>query len=274
MLVLGFGLGLVMQVLVIAVQNAVEYGDLGVATSGATLFRLVGGSFGTAALGALFAARLASRLAELPAEAPDAHAVAMTAAIHTIFIVATAVALAGFALAWLLPERPLRRTVGATSEDVGTEMGQAFAMPTDGEAATQLLGGLAILADRDVRRRHIASIVKRAGLDLTPAAAWLLVRLERDATADLEALSSAHRIEAGRLDAALVELRSAGFVAVDGGRRELTDEGCAAFNALVEARRARLEELFSDWAPEQREDLAAALTRLARDLVPEHRRAA
>ncbi len=44
MLVLGLGLGMVMQVLVIAVQNAVDYADLGVATSGATLFRLVGGS--------------------------------------------------------------------------------------------------------------------------------------------------------------------------------------------------------------------------------------
>src|SRR2546423_4999868 len=58
MLVLGVGLGMVMQVLVIAVQNDVDYRDLGVATSGATLFRLIGGSLGTAILGALFAGRL------------------------------------------------------------------------------------------------------------------------------------------------------------------------------------------------------------------------
>src|SRR6185369_5074109 len=62
MLVLGLGLGLVMQVLVIAVQNAVDFGDLGVATSGATLFRLVGGSLGTAVLGSIFAGRLAMNL--------------------------------------------------------------------------------------------------------------------------------------------------------------------------------------------------------------------
>src|SRR5690606_34908321 len=49
MMVLGLGLGMVMQVLVIAVQNSVDYRDLGVATSGATLFRLIGGSLGTAA---------------------------------------------------------------------------------------------------------------------------------------------------------------------------------------------------------------------------------
>src|SRR4029079_7272937 len=73
MLVMGLGLGMVMQVLVIAVQNAVDYRDLGVATSGATLFRLIGGSIGTAVLGAIFAMRLASELAHrLPAGATGA----------------------------------------------------------------------------------------------------------------------------------------------------------------------------------------------------------
>src|SRR5450759_5646207 len=65
MLVLGVGLGMVMQVLVIAVQNDVEYRDLGVATSGATLFRLIGGSLGTAILGAIFAARRSVNLVRL-----------------------------------------------------------------------------------------------------------------------------------------------------------------------------------------------------------------
>src|SRR5690606_12605778 len=51
MLVLGLGLGMVTQVLVIAVQNAVDYRDLGVATSGASLFRMIGGSVGTAVFG-------------------------------------------------------------------------------------------------------------------------------------------------------------------------------------------------------------------------------
>jgi hypothetical protein len=46
MLVLGMGLGGVMQVLVIIAQNAVPHSELGVATSGATFFRSIGGSFG------------------------------------------------------------------------------------------------------------------------------------------------------------------------------------------------------------------------------------
>ena len=61
MFVLGLGLGLVMQVLVLAVQNAVDYQDLGVATSGATLFRSIGGSVGTAILGSIFSNRLSRR---------------------------------------------------------------------------------------------------------------------------------------------------------------------------------------------------------------------
>src|SRR5215211_9038029 len=75
MLVLGVGLGLTMQVLVLAVQNAVPYAQLGVATSAATLFRSIGGSLGTAILGAIFANRLANELATgLPGTTPAARA--------------------------------------------------------------------------------------------------------------------------------------------------------------------------------------------------------
>src|SRR5256885_11253766 len=74
MLVLGLGLGMVMQVLVLATQNAVPYDQLGVATSGATLFRSIGGSLGTAVLGAIFTAKLTAGLPPhlpRPAAFPD-----------------------------------------------------------------------------------------------------------------------------------------------------------------------------------------------------------
>ena len=63
MTVLGVGLGLVMQVLVTAVQNAVAPGDLGAATAGANFFRSIGGSFGTAVFGALYVNELPRQLA-------------------------------------------------------------------------------------------------------------------------------------------------------------------------------------------------------------------
>jgi EmrB/QacA subfamily drug resistance transporter len=64
MLILGMGLGLVMQILVTAVQNAVGPGDIGAATAGANFFRSMGGCFGTAVFGALYANELPHELAE------------------------------------------------------------------------------------------------------------------------------------------------------------------------------------------------------------------
>ena len=64
MLLLGLGLGLVMQVLVLAAQNAVDYRLLGVATSGSTLFRQVGGSIGVSVFGAIFTNELGRELAQ------------------------------------------------------------------------------------------------------------------------------------------------------------------------------------------------------------------
>ncbi|HJU37793.1 MAG TPA: MDR family MFS transporter, partial [Gaiellaceae bacterium] len=66
MVVVGVGLGLVMQVLVLVVQNDARPQEIGVATSSATFFRSVGGAFGVAIFGSIFASRLSGRLAQLP----------------------------------------------------------------------------------------------------------------------------------------------------------------------------------------------------------------
>ena len=129
LLVLGLGLGMVMQVLVLAAQNAVPYKMLGVATSGSTLFRQIGGAVGVSIFGAIFANRLATELAEripagvhVPAAANPAlvhhlpEAVrqpfieAFTAAITPIFLAA-----AGFAIARLPPDLAPAR--GAAARD-------------------------------------------------------------------------------------------------------------------------------------------------------------
>ncbi len=64
MVVFGLGLGLVLQVLTVAVQNAVPYEELGTATSGVTFFRMIGGSFGTAVFGAIFSNLLVDNVLE------------------------------------------------------------------------------------------------------------------------------------------------------------------------------------------------------------------
>jgi EmrB/QacA subfamily drug resistance transporter len=128
--VLGLGLGMVMQVLVLAVQNSVDRSVVGVATSGSTLFRQIGGSIGVALFGSIFANRVHAELAQrlpagshipkminpagikhLPPEAHAAFADAFSAALHPVFLTAAAVSLLAFLLTWLLREVPLRSAV-------------------------------------------------------------------------------------------------------------------------------------------------------------------
>jgi MFS family permease len=128
--ILGLGLGMTMQVLVLAVQNAVDPSVMGVATSGSTLFRQIGGSIGVALFGTIFANRvhveLASRLPSnanvpktinpagikhLPAAAHSAYTHAFAAALHPVFLTAAVISVVAFALTWLLREVPLRVAV-------------------------------------------------------------------------------------------------------------------------------------------------------------------
>ncbi|GAC1485516.1 MAG: MFS transporter [Gemmatimonadaceae bacterium] len=298
MLVLGVGLGMVMQVLVIAVQNAVDYRDLGVATSGATLFRLIGGSLGTAILGAIFAARLSVNLTrlqtpgtsptsaagglsmqallQLPPAARAAYAQAFTASLDTVFLVATAVCAIGFVLVLFLPERPLRATVAAGARDAGNEAGEVFARPSDEDAvAAHLYGALSSLADRDVQRAHIEQIVARAGETLGPLAAWLLVQIEREAQASPFELARSRGIPPERAQAALEELRRRGLVTIpradSTAHSELTPTGCQVLERLVSARRAHLAELAEEWDPTRDDDAVAYLRNAVRDLIPDVR---
>ena len=131
MLLVGLGLGLVMQVLVLAAQNAVDYRLLGVATSGSTLFRQVGGSIGVSVFGAIFTNQLGRELAHrLPAGAhapasaspaailhlpPAFHTIylaAVSAALHPVFLTAAGVMVVAFTLSWRLRDVPLRETAG------------------------------------------------------------------------------------------------------------------------------------------------------------------
>ena len=140
MLVLGVGIGLVMQVVVLVVQNDAPPRDIGVATSTATFFRSMGGSLGVALFGAIFAARLSHELERLPPEISarlgggvnvspvEVHALppviredflhAFVAALQPVFLVGAAVTLVAFGLTWLLKEVPLRTTTQAPSDPV------------------------------------------------------------------------------------------------------------------------------------------------------------
>ncbi len=280
-LLLGMGIGLVMQVLVIAVQNAVDFGDLGVATAGSTLFRSIGGSLGTAALGAVFVAAVAHALPAgvampnlqqvtqmAPAERAG-YAQVFTQAMVLVFRVAAVVALAGFALSWLLPQRPLRETLAATTGDVGEEMGQAMAMPRSPTPDDELVRGLASILDRDLRRHHVALVVQRTGLDLLPEAAWLLLRLNEAPHARIADLHPLSPFSLEELERGAQALAGAGLaVREDPGTWELTQAGCASMKKVVEARQKHLEALFAEWSPQNQSDLAELLRRIGPQIVP------
>ncbi len=135
MVILGMGIGMVMQVLILAVQNAVPQGDLGVATSAVNFFQQVGATLGVSVFGAIFAARMhvevgrllpgrtsgvlnPERLATSPAQIRALPAgvrgpliEALSRSIHTVFIWCVPVMVIGFGLSWLIRQIPLRATV-------------------------------------------------------------------------------------------------------------------------------------------------------------------
>src|SRR5262249_12783557 len=114
---LGLGMGMVMQVLVLAVQNSVPYEQLGVATSGTMLFRSLGGALGVAFFGAIFANRLHGQLAGpgmeflatvipaavkgLPPVLHEEYITAVMAALRPVFVTAVVISALGFALTFL-----------------------------------------------------------------------------------------------------------------------------------------------------------------------------
>jgi EmrB/QacA subfamily drug resistance transporter len=260
MALLGVGLGMVMQVLILAVQNAVHYADLGVATSGATLFRSIGGSIGTAALGAIFASRLPRPVVAIR---NPAYLQAFAHSMGSIFLVASVVAAIGFALSWFLEERPLRETVAA-----GGGIGEAFAAPLPDDPLLQIERGLSVLATREVQRKMIERIAARAGVDCSPAACWLLGRIAEDPQLSIEQLAVRHAVDKAKLEQGLRMLRERGLVReVAPGRYELTSQGREVLERLITARREELAAALSGWSPEQHADVANLITQLARHMT-------
>ncbi|MGH8925230.1 MAG: MDR family MFS transporter [Acidimicrobiia bacterium] len=137
MFVLGVGVGMIMPVLVLAVQNSVDHSDMGVATSSNNFFRSLGGAFGTALLGAVFTGQLATRLAGLgsgvgggPLTSSPAAIAALpdsvrsqvievfASSIGTVFLVALPFTVLALVLSLLTPELPLRETAHVGASEV------------------------------------------------------------------------------------------------------------------------------------------------------------
>jgi EmrB/QacA subfamily drug resistance transporter len=275
---LGLGMGMVMQVLLIAVQNSVDYERLGVATSGTMLFRSLGGALGVALFGAIFANRLHAQLAGpgmdflatvIPAAArglpPDMHQeyiTAVMAALRPVFLAAAGVSALGFALTFLLREHPLRE--GAPAEGVG----ESFAMPRDATSLEELERIIALLVARENRWRLYADLARRAAIELPAPELWMLARLGERAPMTLASLGAELKIPEPQLASPLRALCERGIAEKNAnGELELTSTGVAMRDRIVAARRKGLADMLARWRPDEHPDVLALIERMAQALT-------
>ncbi|WP_043688295.1 MDR family MFS transporter [Nocardia abscessus] len=297
MLILGLGLGLAMQVLTIVVQNTVPYAQLGTATSGVTFFRTLGSAFGTAIFGTLYSNEIEPNLAAalarvrvvppgvaadpqslraLPAEQSIPIIDAYADSIGHVFFWVVPVALAGFVIAWFLPEVPLRDSARAGAGDVG----EGFSVPDSPDRLVQL-------------ERAIAGTMRKAGAgdligprllaeadsDLTRGEAWALgqvylrERITGDAT--LAAIARAHRLPEEVIEPIYDQVGAEGYLTRDADRLRLTDSGAAEMDRIKAAWRRWLDRRLDDWNeadPVDRALLDRALSNIATKLLEDEAR--
>ncbi|MFE3719848.1 MDR family MFS transporter [Streptomyces cyaneofuscatus] len=285
--VFGAGLGLVMQVLVLVVQNAVSYRDLGVATSGATFFRSIGASFGVAIFGTVFTNRLtgqldsalagrslppgvdAERLAAdprsiqmLPADLRPSILDAYSTSITDVFLYAAPVVLIAFVLAWFLREDKLRGSVTApdTSQTLASN-------PVERSSYDECARALSVLATREGRREIYEKITARAGYDLLPAASWLLLRIKRHGTVEPARLAEVTPVPLRVITEAARQVEGRGLARREGLQMILTESGAEAVVRLSQAREDSLAELLGDWwGPERPTDLVKLVAELTAEV--------
>jgi EmrB/QacA subfamily drug resistance transporter len=280
-LVLGLGMGMIMQVLILAVQNSVDYEHLGVATSGATLFRAIGGALGVAVFGAIFAHELQAQLSAvlppgtafpsaaspgalqaLPPEIRAAYLAAIVAALRLVFEVAAAVAALGFLLTLGLPEVPL----GGMEPAKG--LTETFSMPRDATSLEELEGIVTTLLAHENRWRLYADLAERAQLELPAPELWMLARLGERAPRTAQSLSEDLKLSPATLAAPLKALCDRGIVEQDAaGNLRLTAAGTVMRDRVLAARRKGLADLMARWEPDRHPDVLALLNRMFDTLV-------
>ncbi|WP_328471966.1 MDR family MFS transporter [Streptomyces sp. NBC_00448] len=297
MFVLGVGIGLCMQVLTIAVQNTVEYADLGTATSGVTFFRTLGSAFGTAVFGTIYANALGPNLARGVARAaretgaspavlaraagspeglhrlPAAQAAPLVRAyqdsLHTVFLWTVPVAAVGFVVALFLKQVPLRDSARAAS----TDMGEGFAQPSTGDSEKLLESAVAKImhGSGPAAARQILS---GADTRLDVLGAWTVMQVvvltRVVGHANVNMIAARRRLPPEVLLPAFERAAADGWLTLDGTFVSTTAAGEREASALTEAWARWLNErLESDWGRPSTADLRAASDAIAKRLLAE-----
>jgi EmrB/QacA subfamily drug resistance transporter len=249
LLILGAGIGLSMQVLVLTVQNTVDFTDLGVATSGVTFFRTIGSSFGAAIFGSLFSNFLADRLPAAlaasgvsPADAQSPQALhrlshevaapivdAYADSLSKVFLFAAPVAVVGFVVALFLKQVPLRDAAAMGS----TDLGEGFGMPTT-EPAEKVLEVAVSRLMRETRDMHLPALARSGGSHLDVPRMWALLQIYRHAQVSgpvaVADVAAHHRVPAEILEPVFDRLVTSGYAQRGGDQLWLTASGAAEVN--------------------------------------------
>ncbi|WP_431313307.1 MDR family MFS transporter [Streptomyces antnestii] len=296
MFVLGAGIGLCMQVLTIAVQNTVEYADLGTATSGVTFFRTLGSSFGTAVFGTIYANTLKTNLADgvaaaartgvarpavivkaaqspeglhrLPAPAREPLVQAYADTLHTVFLWTVPVALLGFVVALFLKQVELRDSARMGSSD----MGEGFASPQGGDTVLleRAVGNIVKSTDMDTARR----ILEESDTRLDIAGAWAVMQVDfftrMVGHASLGLIAGSRRMPAEVLLPVFDRMVEEGYLSRTGSYFSHTAAGRREADAIGHAWGVWLSgRVEADLGRPAGEDLRAAVDAIAKKLLVE-----
>jgi MFS transporter len=298
MFVLGAGIGLCMQVLTIAVQNTVDYADLGTATSGVTFFRTLGGAFGTAVFGTIYSNALTPNLTEgiaeaartgaadpatiaaaaqspqglhsLPAAAADPIIHAYADALQTVFLWTVPIALIGFVVSLFLKQVRLRDSARIGS----TDMGEGFASPTGGDSQCLLESAVGRII-RGTEADTLRHIIAGSGTRLDIAGAWAVIQVEiatrvHGTAADLNAIAARRRLPAEVLAPVFDRMAAEGYLRQDDWAYTHTAAGQREAELIRGAWTAWLQErVEQDIGRPPGTDLQAAVKTVARRLLTE-----
>jgi EmrB/QacA subfamily drug resistance transporter len=288
--ILGTGIGLCMQVLILTVQNTVDFDDLGVATSGVTFFRTIGSSFGAAIFGSLFANFLQDRLGpalaasgapaaaaqspqalhQLPARMAAPIVDAYADALGLVFLCAAPVAVVGFVVALFLKEIPLREIEAASAADLG----DGFGMPAI-ESPDDILERAVVRMFRDSPEIRLRNLAGSPGCELDVARLWALVQIYRHSqsfgSATLPEIAEFRRVPPEVLEPIFGRLVDTGYALRTGDRLWLTQSGADQVDAVTAALVGRIVDKLAV-APDyqgrpDRLQVEAALERIAHRML-------
>jgi DNA-binding MarR family transcriptional regulator len=236
----------------------------------------MGGTIGVPIFGAIFANQLQSHLASklpegaagslpsrlgpaqidaLPPAIREPYIAAYAASLRPVFLIAAGIAGVAFLLAWLLEERPLRKTVA------DQQIKDSFAAPREVTSLAELETRLSTLAHKQNRHVVYDQLATESGLDLPAPQAWLLLRTaDRDCATDAE-LGEELGLPRDELGLLLGDLRRRSLLEPE--RPRPTPAGAAAAEQMKARSREQVGDLLADWDPAEHAEVRQLIRRYA-----------